>query len=217
MQSIIPSHYCQYSVPHQTTKLIVLTGGPGAGKTAILELARKQLCEHVAIFPESASIIFNGGFWRLPSASAKMASQRAIYYIQKEMESLVLGEKKWGLGLCDRGTLDGLAYWPEQENIFWDMLKTSKKIEFEKYSAVIHLRTPSIEFGYNFQNPIRTETAIEASIIDNRIYQIWKDHSNYQQIDSTHNFLDKVEQALALILTQVPECCRQHLKMPLRK
>ena len=209
MKNFNPSHYCKCKGHHDTTKLVVLTGGPGAGKTAILELAKKQLCEHVAIFPESASIIFKGGFWRLQSVSAKMSSQRAIYYIQKEMESLVLGEKNWGLGLCDRGTLDGLAYWPEKEEIFWETLKTSKKTEFEKYRAVIHLRTPSVEFGYNFQNPIRIETATEASIIDDRIFQIWKDHPDYQQIDSTLNFLDKVEKALDLIMKHVPECCRQ--------
>lgn len=208
MKSVSSNHHCKCKGFHETTKLVVLTGGPGAGKTAILELARKQLCEHVAIFPESASIIFKGGFWRLQSSSAKMASQRAIYYVQKEMEHLVLEEKNWGLGLCDRGTLDGLAYWPEEEKTFWNNLGTSKEKEFKKYSAVIHLRTPSVEFGYNHQNPIRIETAHEASIIDNRIYSIWKDHPCYQQVDSTLNFLEKAEKAMAMIMEQVPDCCR---------
>ncbi len=31
---------------------MVLTGGPGAGKTAILELVRRTLCPHVALLPE---------------------------------------------------------------------------------------------------------------------------------------------------------------------
>lgn len=43
---------------------IVLTGGPGAGKTAVLQLVRYTLCRHVAILPESAGIVFSGGFPR---------------------------------------------------------------------------------------------------------------------------------------------------------
>jgi broad-specificity NMP kinase len=37
---------------------MVLTGGPGAGKTAVLELLRHSLCDDVAILSEAAGIIF---------------------------------------------------------------------------------------------------------------------------------------------------------------
>jgi adenylylsulfate kinase-like enzyme len=47
---------------HHEPKLIVVTGGPGAGKTALLEVARKALCSHVALLPEAATILFGGGF-----------------------------------------------------------------------------------------------------------------------------------------------------------
>lgn len=33
---------------------VVLTGGPGAGKTATLELIRQSFCEHVHVLPEAA-------------------------------------------------------------------------------------------------------------------------------------------------------------------
>ena len=46
---------------HQT-KFIVITGGPGAGKTAALEMVKKSFCNHVVILPEAASILFSGGF-----------------------------------------------------------------------------------------------------------------------------------------------------------
>src|SRR3989344_6909478 len=107
---------CACKVTSHDTRLVVLTGGPGAGKTAVLELLRKILCEHVAILPEAASILFGGGFWRLDSMSGKMAAQRAIFHVQEEMQKLVLDEKKWSMGLCDRGTLDGLAYSPRIES-----------------------------------------------------------------------------------------------------
>ena len=42
----------------QKSRRIALTGGPGAGKTAVLELARRLLCEHVHILPEAPGIVF---------------------------------------------------------------------------------------------------------------------------------------------------------------
>ena len=59
--------------------------------------------------------------------------------------------------LCDRGTLDGLAYWPEAEESFWAELGSSRSAELARYAAVIHLRTPPAERGYNHQNPLRTD------------------------------------------------------------
>src|SRR3989338_5679779 len=92
-------------------KRIVLTGGPGAGKTAILEVIKKNFCEHITVLPEAASIVFGGGFWRKGSIPAKKAAQRAIYHIQKELEQLVIEEQESAIILCDRCTIDGLAYW----------------------------------------------------------------------------------------------------------
>lgn len=52
---------CECNDVHKR-KRIVLTGGPGAGKTALLELIRQSFCAHVKVLPEAASIIFGGGF-----------------------------------------------------------------------------------------------------------------------------------------------------------
>jgi predicted ATPase len=193
------------------TRLIVVTGGPGAGKTAILEMAKKVLCEHIAILPEAASVVFGGGFWRLPSTSAKKASQRAIYHVQKELEFLTLNEKKWAVGLCDRGTLDGFAYWPDSASEFWQEMQTTEEKELRRYSAVVHLRTPSEKLGYNHQNPLRTESAQQALEIDKKITNAWSKHPHYHVIESSDNFLAKAQQAMDIIATYLPECCRQSL------
>lgn len=202
---------CSCKIVSHETKLVVLTGGPGAGKTAVLEFIRKELCEHIAILPEAASILFGGGFWRLDSDYAKRAAQRAIYHVQSEMENLVINEKRWSLGLCDRGTLDGLAYWPGTEGDFYATLKTDKQAELKKYAAIIHLSSPSIDMGYNFQNPIRTETPEQAVMIDQKIHDVWKDHSHYSFVKSKRSFIEKILEASKLIQTQVPECCKSHL------
>jgi hypothetical protein len=194
-------------------KLIVLTGGPGAGKTALLEFVRKVFCEHVAILPEAASILFSGGFWRLESDNAKKAAQRAIYHVQTEMQNLIMNEGKWAVGLCDRGTLDGAAYWPGHYSSFCEDLGVSFEDEYAKYLAVIHLSTPALHNGYNHQNPIRIETAAEAARIDERIHDIWKNHPHYLEVESTGNFIEKVNQATSLIKNFLPECCGEHLKV----
>lgn len=180
-------------------KFIVITGGPGAGKTAVLEMIKKINLNNTTVLPEAASILFNGGFWRLPSKSALASAQRAIFHVQHEMETLVKEENKWNFALCDRGTLDGLAYWPYDEELFWKMNQTSLSEELSRYSAIIHLRTPTETQGYNNINPLRTENALTARGIDNKIADIWKDHPKYMAIESYDNFLTKTELAIELI------------------
>lgn len=201
---------CQCQISNHPFKKIVLTGGPGAGKTAVLEIVKKSFCQHIAVLPESASVIFGGGFWRLESVSARKSAQRAIYQVQLELERLAEEENRFALALCDRGTLDGLAYWPDQEELFWSELKTTREKEFARYSAVIHLRTPSLERGYNLQNPVRIETATLAAEIDKKIEKSWEGHPRRFYIESHANFLDKVYKTIDLIKEEMPECCKTH-------
>ena len=89
---------------------IVLTGGPGAGKTAVLEIVKHSLCGHVAVTPESASILFTGGFPRDAVEVAQCAAQRAIFHVQLEVEAIFDAKPDVEVVLCDRGTIDGVAY-----------------------------------------------------------------------------------------------------------
>ena len=205
---------CDCREIHGKTRFVVLTGGPGAGKTAVLEIIRKQLCEHVALLPEAASIVFGGGFWRLESLTAIKAAQRAIMHIQWEIENLVLDENKWPLGLCDRGFLDGLAYWPGDEKEFWQAAGTDIEREYQRYHAVIHLRTPTADLGYNHQNPLRIETAAQAKVIDDKIFSIWSKHPRYRMVESSMDFLEKAERAISCIIDDLPECCASVLQIP---
>ena len=188
--------------------MFVITGGPGAGKTAVLEIIRKELCEHVVIMPEAASIVFGGGFWRLESASAKMCSQRAILHVQQQMEALIIGEKRWPVVLCDRGILDGLAYWQGTEDDFFAEARTTLADIYARYHAVIHLKVPSEAFGYNRSNPLRVESAAQAAAIDRRIAALWSAHPHYHSVDSMHDFLGKARSALSLIVNDLPAGCR---------
>jgi len=115
--------------PRGAVKLVVLTGGPGGGKTAVLEIARKHFCEHVVVLPEAATILFGGGFPRGVSAAARRAAQRAIFRIQIELETMAIEEGRAAVVLCDRGTIDGIAYWPDEPEGFWRAVGTTHALE----------------------------------------------------------------------------------------
>lgn len=186
-----------------TPRLLVVTGGPGAGKTALLEIVRRNYGEQVVVLPEAASILFSGGFPRRTTDAGKRAAQRAIFRVQSELERLALEERAAPVVLCDRGTVDGAAYWPgEPEGLFREVGSTLER-ELAHYSAVLHLRTPEDGKGYNHANPVRIETAREARAVDDRILEVWQAHPQRFVIDSTDDFLHKVSRALAIVDAQL--------------
>ena len=201
-------HACECRDLHEPRR-IVLTGGPGAGKTATLEMIKLSFCEHVRVLPEVASIVFGGGFPRSTSIEGVKAAQRAIFYVQHELETVALAENA-AIALCDRGTIDGLAYWPGPEG-FWATVGTTREAELARYYAVIHLRTPGAATGYNHENALRTETAAQAADLDRRIEDAWAGHPRRVVVDSTPDFLAKSARVLELIREALPPCCRTHL------
>ncbi len=76
---------CGHSHEGVEPRFVVLTGGPGAGKTAVLGLARQRFCRHVLVLDEAASVLFGGGFPRKESSEARRAAQRAIYHVQVQL------------------------------------------------------------------------------------------------------------------------------------
>ncbi len=185
---------------------IVLTGGPGAGKTAVLELVRQSFCAHVKVLPEAAGILFAGGFPRGSDGETRRAGQRAIFYLQRELEGMV-DAANLAIVLCDRGTVDGLAYWPGPDD-FWAALGTVLDEQLRRYDAVIHLRTPALGQGYNHQNPLRLESAAEAAAIDIRLASIWARHPRRFEVAPTADFLDKAAAVVEILRGELPECCR---------
>jgi predicted ATPase len=196
---------CGCTLGEHQTRLVVVTGGPGAGKTAVLEVARTAFCPHVVVLPEAAGIVWGGGFPRKPDGAARMAAQRAIFRVQRELERMVTDEGHAAVALCDRGTLDGLAYWRGSPAAYWSDVGSSREAELARYHAVIHLRTPNE--GYNRNNPLRTETVEEALAIDARIAEVWHGHPRRFVVEASPDYLAKAAQAIALIAAQVPPCC----------
>ncbi|MBA8802907.1 hypothetical protein FB382_001198 [Nocardioides ginsengisegetis] len=176
----------------------------------MLELVRATACRHVRVLPEAASILFGGGFPRRDGFEERRAAQRALFHVQRELETL--GEIEGAaIMLCDRGTVDGLAYWPGDPGDLWAAVHSSLKAEQQRYAAVIHLQTPSEGVGYNHANPIRTETARAAALIDARITEVWAGHPRVTTIPASDDFLVKANAALDVIRSELPGCCRLHV------
>ena len=207
----VGSSPCQCRLTEQEVKFVVVTGGPGAGKTAVLEMARRSFCKHIAILPEAAGIVFGGGFPRLASEAGRCASQRAIYYTQRELEVMASGHAAdIAVALCDRGTIDGVAYWPKEPASYWREVGTSHEAELRRYSAVVHLRTPALAQGFDHSNPLRVESAEQAAALDLRIANAWAAHPRRVEVASTTDFLEKARIVLEIVRSELPPCCRGH-------
>ncbi len=189
-------------LPHAPRR-VVLTGGPGAGKTAVLEVLRRELGERVMVLPEAASILFGGGFPRGVGVGARKAAQRAIFHVQDALEQMAVEEAGGRLILCDRGVVDGAAYWPDGVAGFWSDLGVSREACYARYGLVIHLQTPDLAHGYNHQNPLRTEHPDEAQAIDRRILAAWQGHPRRICVGPADDFLDKLRQAVALVQAEL--------------
>jgi predicted ATPase len=202
MRSWVSCDCHEYHAP----KRVVLTGGPGAGKTAILELLGHFFCHHVKVLPEAAGIVFGGGFPRNHDPDLRRAAQRAIFYVQRELEATGDATDA-AIVLCDRGTVDGSAYWPGPGDLF-SAVGTTLEEQLRRYDAVIHLRTPSV--GYNHQNPLRIESQTQAAAIDAHIAEVWAGHPRRFTIEAAPDFLTKAKGALEILRAEMPECCRSH-------
>lgn len=180
-------------------KRIVFTGGPGAGKTSIIDIIYRRYPDIFITIPEAASVLYSGGFPRIKKKDAIVHTQRAIYFLIKEIEDMYLKLYPDRIQLCDRGTLDGVAYWPENENEdFLTSTKTTLDKEFERYDYVIYLRSPRNPELYRL-SPVRKEDHKIAVEIDIKTEKAWENHPRIFKIDDEKDFLIKVEKVVNIV------------------
>lgn len=177
---------------------IVLTGGPSAGKTTIAAAIQRELAPFVQVVPEAASILFQGGFPRGVDTATTKFAQKAIYHVQKELEANAVYRNPKSLILCDRGSLDGLAYWPGDSKSFFTSVYSNLKKELQRYDWVIHLDTAPASH-YETTNPIRIENYDTAKKVNQKIKKAWGLHPKRIVIQNNSLFFTKIHQALDII------------------
>lgn len=179
---------------------IVLTGGPGGGKTTAADLFRREIGERVVVVPEAATLLFSGGFPRSSEVHARRSAQCAIYHVQRHLEDVQSALFPERILLCDRGTIDGAAYWPDEGPGFFEMLGSSEQAELERYDAVIFFESAavggiSIEGG----NPTRIESAKQALELDRQLHHLWSKHPRFVLVPHNPSFIKKIMHGLSVL------------------
>ena len=124
-------------------KRIVLTGGPGAGKSVIGREIERRFPDRFVLIPEAATHVYTslGTRWDRLSIEQQRDVQRRIYYWQLEQEDRLARQFPNRILLLDRGTIDGAAYWPHGPDDYWRDLQTTHEAELARYDAVLWLET----------------------------------------------------------------------------
>ncbi|HSN81023.1 MAG TPA: AAA family ATPase [Polyangiales bacterium] len=186
---------------------IVLTGGPGGGKTTAADLFRREIGEKVVIVPETATMLFVGGFPRLGEWEARAATQRAIFHAQVALEDIQGAHYPNRVLLCDRGTIDGAAFWPDEApEGFFESLGTTIHEQLARYDAVIFFESAAVgDIAIEGGNPARTETNEQARQLDVRLREVWSQHPNFHFIPHRESFFAKLQDGLAQLQRIVDE------------
>ena len=179
---------------------IVLTGGPGGGKTTAADLFRREIGESVVIVPESATLLFSGGFPRSSHPLAAAAAQQAIFQVQRYLEDIQSVLYPERILLCDRGTIDGAAYGPDTPEAFFSALGTSLEAELARYDGVIFFESAAVG-GMTIEggNPVRNETLEQAAVLDGRLRELWMHHPRFVLVRHHPSFFQKITLGLAAL------------------
>jgi hypothetical protein len=179
---------------------VVLTGGPGGGKTTAADLLRREIGDRVIVVPEAATLLFSGGFPRPTQSDAQRGAQSAIYQVQRSLEDIQAAQYPDRILLCDRGTVDGGAYWPDGAADFYDTVGSSHDAELARYDAVIFFETAALgDHGFESENPYRTESQQRAIELDTSLRELWSPHPRFTVVPHMPSFLRKMTVGLGVL------------------
>jgi hypothetical protein len=170
--------------------IVVLTGGPGGGKTTLIDelLHDPMWGSRVAALPEAISLMRH-----LNISPRERLFQRVMVHLQVSLEdglNRALGPDDPRLILCHRGTLDPLAYWLDRgwpDDEFFAFTETQRQDLYRRYTAVMHLVTAADGAALAYKRwpeAHRPEGPTDAIRIDRLLQQAWGGHPNYFCIDN---------------------------------
>jgi predicted ATPase len=185
--STLPSERCR----------IVITGGPGGGKTTAGDIFRRELGDRVVLVPETATLLFSGNFPRSTVPGALRATQHAIFHVQRSLEDVQAATHPERILLCDRGTVDGAAYWPDGPDAFFSSLGTTFAAEITRYDGVVFFESAATA-GYEVDrsNPVRVETTSQAALLDRKLFELWSCHPRFSHVPNSESFFKKISTGL---------------------
>ena len=185
---------------------IVLTGGPGSGKSTAAAFLAREFVDELWVLPESATLLYKGGLPRATTDRGQQVAQRAIFTVQRSLEEATALQHPDRVQLCDRATVDGAAYWPDGADSFFRSMGTTRERELARYDAVVFMHTAAmLPAGYERDMDVRTEDRDHAIALDRGVHALYADHPRLIEVESHASFLDKltvVRNAIASLVTE---------------
>ena len=177
-------------------KRIVLTGGPGAGKTVVCNALAADRAR-IVLVPEAATQVYAalGSRWDRMDIAGRRDAQRRIYALQVAQETrLAAATRPDQILLLDRGTIDGAAYWPEGPDAYWQDLGTTLADELKRYDAIILLETAATLGIYDGEqsNPVRFEAPAAAIESGRMLHRLWGGHPNLRTVPAFRQIEEKI-------------------------
>lgn len=190
-------------------KKIVLTGGPGAGKSTSIETIKEYLESEgylVYIVPEAATELDECGIDRTKMSTYDFQNIVLTYQIEREKVFETITKlsniEKDVILLYDRGLLDSKVYTKDDEE-FDELIKLRNINEqdiLDRYDLVIFLETAAKIGAYTKENnKARKENVIEAIENDDKTFDVWKNHRNIKKIHAEHEFKIKKQNIIKVI------------------
>lgn len=195
--------------------VVVITGGPCAGKSTFMAVARQYLEDRgfrVAIQPEVATEFITSGFSPVGGWKDPLLFQNRLlsYMIDREdmYKDMLLEQdtEKPLVLLCDRGVLDAIAYVGRE--VFAEVVSNvssgpygegAVEILSSRYVGVVHLVTAADgaeDFYTLANNSARSESPEVARDLDQRTVAAWMTHPHLTIIDNRTGFEEKMHRAL---------------------
>lgn len=188
-------------------KRIVLTGGPGAGKTVISARLADQHRDRFTRVPEAATQVYDAlqTRWDRLDLAGRRDAQRQMYQLQVGQEQRIAREHPNQVLLLDRGTIDGAAYWPDGFDAFWEAMGTTHAQELARYDTVIWLETAAALGVYDgdASNSCRFEDADAAIASGEVLLKLWGDHPRLRKVPASAQLDDKLAAVWKLIGTEL--------------
>ncbi len=186
--------------------VIVLTGGPGGGKSTLMSdiLSHSDLAGRFVTLPEAAHLSREIGV----SPSSKLF-QRVMVEVEGALEDgldRALGADDRRVIICQRGTLDPLAFWLDRgwpQDEFFAFTGTTLERHYRRYAGVIHLVTSAdgVPAAYTrWPDAHRPEDVDQAIRLDRYLHMAWCKHPCYHRIDNEgRDWCARSQKALAVI------------------
>ncbi len=176
------------------SRRIVITGGPGSGKTEFFERLKSE--------SELSGFLF------LDELARRIISEqphirhhphefhREIYRRQVAREEAA-GEQSL---ITDRGTVDAFAFHPETMSD----VGTTLELEYRRYSLVVQLGTAAaLGDDYYVQDDIRRESLSDALAIETALRRVWGPHQGYRLIPALEQIEEKYSRFLDLVVGNI--------------